>query len=284
MAIVFMTDPDTGRCALFEEAPGGGDVENPNSLGNRPLNDPVTWFANLYFHSDFNYMEVSHGPVSVSVTHPSIAPLPIPNGATVAFGWGSGTANHVLLEHGLGYPPLVLVALGNNILWPGMPVQVQGDGGQRFATVYSDATHVRLYEFASIGTSTLTAASLNYTLLVFRNPPVATGDIALEFDPSTGALQMGRGKFNSLRRYLQVVAGGTPFGMAYGGRTIDLANGAPRAFRPDGSYFEPVLAAAQIALNRQDLRGTNWGTIYGASMAYNGVFAGPPGSIQVQAP
>lgn len=284
MPIVFMTDPATGRIALFEEAPGGGDFDDPNSMRNRPLNDPVAWFDLLYFHSDFNYMEVSSGPLSVTVNHPSVSTFSPPAGATIAFGWGSGVADHALAAHGLGYAPLALVALGNNILWPGMPVQVQGDGGQRFATIYSDATHVRLHEFSSVGVSALAAASLNYTVLIFRNPPPPSGDILFDFDPATGAVQMGLGKFNSLRRYLQVVAGGTPFGIAYGGRTIDVANGAPRAFRPDGSFFEPVPSALQIGLSRIDLRGTNYGTVYGGSMAYNGSFAGPPGSIQVQAP
>lgn len=284
MTVVFMTDTTTGRVAIFDEAPGGGAYDDPNSLRNRPLNDPVTWFANLYFHSDFNYMEVSTGPASVAVSHPAVATISAPTGATANFGWGSGTADHVLLAHGLGYAPLALVALGNNILWPGMPVQSQGDGGQRYATVYTDATNVRLYEFASVGVSNLAAASLNYTVIVFRNPPAPSGNILFDFQSATGEVQMGLGKFNSLRRYLQVVAGGTPFGIAYGGRTIDLANGAPRAFRPDGTFFEPVLAGLQFALPRIDLRGTNWGTTAGASMAYSGSFAGPPGSIQVQAP
>jgi len=283
MAIVFMTDPATGRCALFDEAPGGGAYDDPNSVRNAPLNNPVTWFANLYFHSDFNYMEVSYGPATATVSHPSVATIPS-IGGTISFGWGSAIADHALYAHGLGYAPLALVALGNNILWPGMPVQVQGDGGMRFCTIYTDATHVRMYEFASVGISNLAPVSLDYTLLVFRNPPAPTGNILMDFNPSTGELQMGLGKFNSLRRYLQVVAGGTPFGIAEGGRTIDLANGSPRAFRPDGTYYEPIPANTRSALSRTDLRGTNWGSIYGNDMAYNGSFAGPPSSIQVQAP
>jgi hypothetical protein len=279
-----MTDPATGRVALYDEAPGGGEYDDPNSLRNRPLNDPVTWFANLYFHSDFNYMEVSTGPVIVGVNHAAVAVTAPPPGATVTFGWGSAFADTPLVAHGLGYAPLALVALGNNILWPGMPVQTQGDGGMRFATIYSDAAHVRLYEFASVGSSNLAATTLNYTVIVFRNPPAPTGNILIDFEPSTGALQMGLGKFNSLRRYLQVVAGGTPFGISYGGRTIDLANGAPRAFRPDGSSFEPILSSLQLALSRADMRGTDWGAIYGGAMNYNGAFGGPPGAIQVQAP
>jgi len=278
-----MSDPITGRVALYEEAPGGGDPQDPNSAMNAPLNNPVTWFANLYFHSDFNYMEVSHGPATVNVSHPSVSTIPS-IGGTISFGWGSAIADHALYAHGLGYAPLALVALGNNILWPGMPVQVQGDGGMRFCTIYTDATHVRMYEFASVGSANLGAVSLDYTLLVFRDPPAPTGNILFDFEPVAGTIQMGLNKFNSIRRYLQVVAGGSPFGISQGGRTIGLSNGSPRAFRPDGSYYEPIPANTRSALSRTDLRGTNWGSVYGNDMAYNGSFSGPPSSIQVQAP
>lgn len=284
MPIIFRMSKTTGAVAIYEPAPGGGDPEDLNAPMHRPLHDPVAWFDLIYFHSDLNYMEVSTGPVSVTVNHPSVATIPAPPGATINFGWGSGTANHVLAAHGLGYAPLALVALGNNILWPGMPVQVQGDGGMRFATVYSDATNIRLYEFASVGTSPLAATSLNYTVIVFRNPPTTLTKTLFKVSASSGEVEMGLGKFNTLRRYLQVVPGGTPFGISYGGRTIDLANGAPRAYRPDGTYYEPVPPGTAIALARLDLFGRDWGNIFGSSMHYTGAYGGPQGNIQVQAP
>lgn len=283
MATVFMTDPATGRCALYDEAPGGGDADNPNSMRNRPLNNPKSWLANIYFHSDFNYLEVATGPTVVSVSHPSVATVGVPPGATINSGWANAVADHVLLTHGLGYAPLVLVAQGSNIIWPGMPVQSDGVGGMRFATVHVNTTQVKLFEFAAVGTSALAATSINYTVIVIKNPPAGSGNILFDFDPATGAVRMGKEKFNSLRRYLQVVAGGSPFGLSYGGRTIDLANGAPRAVRPDGTTFNPILSSLQIALGRLGYDGFNYGSVFGNPMNYTGSYAGA-GNIQVQAP
>lgn len=277
MAVVFMTDPATGRCALYDEAPGGGAFDNPNSSRNRPLNSPTSWLANLYFHSDFDYMEVSHGPTNVVVNHAQVVPGTQPADANINFGWYATGVDRLLLTHNLGYLPIAMVAYQNNLIWPGMPVQVQGDGGARFVSFYVTTTQVRLYEFASVVANTLVAAARTYTVLVFRRPPAPSGDILLDFNASTGILKMGRDKFISSRRYLQVVPGGTPFGIAHG-RTIDLKNGAPRAVRPDGTTYNPVPAALKFGINRP-----NFPTVYGASMAYNGNFVGP-GSIEVQAP
>lgn len=284
MATVFMTDPATGRCALYDEPVATGAFDNPNSTRNAPLNNPTTNLPFLYFHSDFNYLEVSHGPVTVNVSHASVPTVPTPPGATVAYGWNSAVTDRLLFTHGLGYAPLAMVALGDNVLWPGMPVQIGSEGASRYASIYTTATEVRMREFASISSTALPAVSLAYTVLVFRNTPAPSGSILFDFDPDTGYVKMGRNKFDSSRRYLQVVAGGTPFGVSYGGRTIDLANGAPKAWRPDGTSYVTVPAALTLALSRIDFRGTDWGSIFGNSMAYNGSYAGPPGSIVVKAP
>lgn len=285
MTSVFMIDETTGRCALFDEAPGGGDFDDPNSLRNRPLNDPLNWLANIYFHSDFNYLEVAFGPTNVTVNHSAVATIPKPAEQLVDFGWNNSVTDRLLFTHSLGYQPIVLVVVGQNVVWPGMPVQVGtgATGGMRFASVYVTDTEVRMKEFASTGSIALPAISLTYTLLVFARPPVSTGNVLFDFDPVTGIVEMGRRKFKSNLRYLQVVGGGSPFGIAYGGKTIDLKNGAPRAFRADGTYFEPVPATLAMGNPRTNLTGGNYGWIWGNSMSYNGSYSGP-GNIQVQAP
>lgn len=284
MPTVFMNDPTTGRFALYDEAPGGGSLNAPNSSRNRPLNSPENWLPNIYFHSDFNYLEVAIGPTNVTVTHPAVSVTSPPIGATVEWGWNGGvTADRLLLTHSLGYIPNVMVAIGQNVLWPGVPVQVESSGGMRFATVYATATEVRLREFGTTGQNPLPSATLTYTVLVFANPPPATGNVLFDFNPSTGVIQMGGGKFRSDRRYLQVVPGGTPFSVSYGGRTIDLQNGAPRAIRADGTPFDPIPSSLATAITRQGANGTTWGQVFGASMRYTGSYAGP-GNIQVQAP
>jgi hypothetical protein len=282
MATVFMTDPVTGRCALYDEPTTSGAADNPNSARNAPLNNPAANLAYLYFHSDFNYLEVAFGPTAVVVSHGAVAASSPPAGATVNFGWTGTVTDRLLFTHSLGYVPKVLAIVGNNTVWPGMPVQT-GGGATRFVSIYATTTQVRMVEFVSTGSGTLPAVDLTYTLLVLADPPAATGNILFDFDPVTGIVEMGRRKFKSDRRYLQVVPGGSPFGISYGGKTIDLHNGAMRAFRPDGTYYEPVPAGLQLGLAQYDLYGTYYGISYGASMGYGGGYAGP-GNIQVQAP
>lgn len=276
-----MTDPITGRCALYDEPVNSGAFDNPNAPRNAPLNSPATNLPFLYFHSDFNYLEVIATP-SVTVGHAAIPAAAVPDGATISFGWAGAVADRLLYTHGLGYPPKVLAVIGANTVWPGMPVQT-GSGATRFVSIYVTNTEVRMIEFASASSVALPATNLTYDLLVMSDPPTPTGSVMMDFNETTGVVQMGRGKFRSDRRYLQVVPGGSPFSISFGGKTIDLQNGAMRAFRADGTAFEPVPAGLQLGLAQYDLFGTFYGISYGASMGYGGG-AAAPGNIQVQAP
>lgn len=283
MSVVMMNDPATGRFAIYDEAPGGGDPSDPNSLCNRPLNNPASWLDLIYFHTDLDYMEVINGPTTVTVNHAAVSPAASPPAtATINFGLGNGVADTLLLTHNLGYIPQAMVIVNGNVVWPGMPVQVDGSGGSRFVSFYVTTTQVRLYEYSSTGNSTLAATSLDYTVIVFKQPPVPSGNILFDFDTVTGVVQMGKGKFNSLRRYLQVVPGGSPFGVSLG-RTIDLSNGAIRAWRPDGNYYEPVPVGLVAYIPRPRAPGGFYGSSYGNDMSYNGSY-GNPGAIQVQVP
>lgn len=277
MAIVFMTDPSTGRCALYDENGSTGALDDPNSTRNAPLNSPASHLDKVYFHSDFDYLEV-HDSSTVTVSHAAVSAGSAPSGFNSAFGWNAASADHLLMSHSLGYVPFVLVATGDNIIWPGMPVQTGTNGAARYASVYATSTQIRLYEWASVGSSSLAATSLDYDVLIFKDPPAASGSVLVDFDPSTGVVTMGKGKFDSTRNYLQVVAGGTPFGLALG-RTIDLDNGAIRAYRPDGTYYEPVPATLKAAL----VRDVGYSYVYGGDMGYLGSYAAPT-AIEVQAP
>jgi hypothetical protein len=96
---------------------------------------------------------------------------------------------------------------------------------------------------------------------------------------------MGLGKFHSDAPYLQVVPGGSPFGL-FNDRSIDLHNGAPKAWRPDGTTFAPVPANLKswLPFNPYGGGASPGGEPFGASMAYNGSYAGPASALQVQAP
>lgn len=279
MAIVFMTDPSTGRCCLYDENGTTGDANNPNATRNAPLNSPASHLDKIYFHSDFDYLEV-HATTTKTISHASVAAGSLPVTQSVKFGWNAASADHLLLAHSLGYAPFALVAVGDNIIWPGMAVQTAADGGARYASVYCTTTGVYLYEWASIGASTLAATSLDYDVIIFRDPPAASGSVLVDFDPSTGVVTMGKGKFNSSRNYLQVVSGGTPFGLSLG-RTIDLNNGAPRAVRPDGTTFDPVPSTLKLGIYGGPVQSAP--ASFGSAMNYGGSYTGPT-AIEVQAP
>lgn len=276
MTVVFMTNPANGDCALFDEAPGGGAFDDVNSLRNRPLNDPTNWLANLYFHSQLDNLEVAFDQTT-SVTHASV-PAASTGGDQVTMQSGvkfnAASSDNLLVQHNLGYIPDCLVARGNNALWPGFPVQVSSGGRGRYAVVYATTTQIRLYTWASASvSSSLSSTTLAYRTLVFRKPPAAAGNVVI--DVEGGHVQMGRGRFDSERAYLQVVPGGTPFGL-FTARPGDLANGAPRIYRPDGTSFDPVPSDMKGRL----VTATSFGS---AAMNYDGSYAAPA-SIAVQAP
>lgn len=279
MAVVFMTDPVTGRCALYEEPSGSGAADNPYSARNAPLNNPASNLAYLYFHSDYDPMEVVSGPTVVGINHATIAAGTGPGGAvSVNNGrvYGGYSADHLLLTHGLGYVPDFFLLSGSNVIHPGFPIQYDSaDGRARQVTAYATTTQIRLYEVGVQTSTALAGLTVNYTVLVLKAPPAPTGDVLLDFNPSTGVVKMARDKFSSDRRYLQIVAGGSPFGLPLG-RTIDLANGTFRSVSPDGTIRDVVPSTFRVSFGS----GT---PTYGPNGNYNGAFTGDP-SILVQAP
>ena len=279
MAVVFMTDPATGRCALFDEPSGTGDADDPNSARNAPLNSPATNLAYLYFHSDYDPMEVVIGPTTVTISHATIAAGTGPGGAVSVNGalvFGGYTADHLLVTHSLGYVPDFFLLSGSNVIHPGYPIQFDSaDGRSRCVTAYANTTQIRLHEFGIQTSNALAGLSVDYDVMVLKAPPAAVGDVLLDFDPGTGIVQMAREKFSSDRKYLQIVAGGSPFGLPLG-RTIDLANGTFRSVSPDGTIRDVVPATFRISFGSGSPN-------YGPDGDYNGSFTGDP-SILAQAP
>lgn len=273
----------TGKVGLYD-----GDPNDPLSTRLLPLNNPASYLSQIHFHSDLDYLEVALAG-TVTINHALVPgnPAPTPIGGSAIFadswGWNAGGDDNLIVTHNLGYEPFVLVAAGNNVLWPGMPVDNNDVGSARYATAYVTTTELRLATICTAGVNDLPAKSITYTYLVFKNPPAAVGSILFKNDPSADVLSMGLGKFSSDRAYLQVVPGGSPLGVSLG-RTIDLNKGAMRAYRSDGTHYEPVPADLAMALYRQSYDGTiTYPVTYGASMAYGGSYAAPA-SLQVQAP
>lgn len=277
MPIVFMTDRISGACAMYEEPPGGGSYDNRNAPRNAPLLNPTAYMQYVYFHSSLDFLEVA-SETNVSITHPSA------NGASSSgdeavetsklVKFKSSTSTVTLVTHNLGVIPDVLVSVGGNTLWPGMPVQASSNGRARYAVVFVNTTQVRLYTWTSVNALNLPAITLTYKVTVFRPPPAPSGNLLFNADGPTKRVVMGRGKFDSDRRYLQIVSGGSPQGLVLG-RPGDLANGAVRLYRPNGTSYEPVPDDLAGVLR---LTGT-----FGNSMGYDGNYSAPS-AIQVQAP
>jgi hypothetical protein len=273
MSLAFRAFPQAGVVALFDEPNQTGNVHDFDASRNAPAKTPADWLPNIYFHSSLDYMETVFSD-DVVVDHPLIVVTP-GSGFDGYVIWSGVTEDHVLYEHNLGYPPIALVAIGNNIIWPGMLILV--DGGVnfwRYGTVYCNNTHVRLFvKTAVLSGNNAPATSATYKVLAFKEQS-ASGDKLINFDSSTGVTTMGLGRFNSAAGYLQVVPGGSPLGFAQG-RTIDLNNGSIRAFRPDGTFFQPG-GGGQFTITP----GTG---ALGSPVQYAGSYPGPP-TIQVQAP
>lgn len=238
MPVVFMNDITTGRVALYEETPGGGDVTDPNSNRNRPINDPLTWLEYVKFHPDFDYYQVHSGPTTVAINHSAVAGV---SGVSVGVsGLVTRTGNfysttHTLVTHNLGYIPKYMVVQGGRIVAPGTLLSLTA-GQNRNVTPYATTTTINLYETAGVGATTLPALSLNYDVIVFRQP-VADSPYERDFDPVTGRMILGFGKFDSEYKVLRSVgsAGSTsPFDISLG-PTIDIRNGAVKIVLADGT-------------------------------------------------
>lgn len=292
MAVAYMIDPTTGNVALYREPVDSGAYDDPNSARNAPLNDPENNLKHILWHIQLDNMEVFQQQ-DVTINHPDIAAGTsnieggtTGEGASLSGGYDYSytPVDHELLTHGLGYEPIVYVADGTKIISPGYIIQRAGPGGTatRYISLYVDTNKVYLREHGARGGAILPGISKTYTVLVIRRQRAAEGNtppILQDFNETTGLLKLGDGRFSSDRRYLQVVPGGTPFGLVLG-KSMDFNNGAPRFIDADGNIVDPVPAEFTVRI----YVGTS---TYGADLStpgnYNGSFTGSE-TIRIQAP
>lgn len=296
MSFAFRAFPTTGVVALFTEEPGGGDVFDISAPRNAPAASPESYLGSIKLHTALDNMEVV-SDTTVTVSHGVVGGAGSVDisgggggvsggGGTGNFGivsYGASATDTTLVTHSLGYVPDVLVVVGTQVLIPGMPVQFPGQPTGRFVSVYVTSSIVGLHEWSVVGGSGLASTSVDYRVIVLHQARNASGSKLFDFDPATGILKMGFDRFSSDRRYLQVVAGGSPFRIAYG-KTLDIKNGAPRFIQPDGTTYDPVPSSQQGRWVVQYNNGASTYTgSYGSAMNYTGSAAAPL-SIMVQAP
>lgn len=226
-----------GVSAVFEEAPGGGDVHDIASLRNRPAASPVDWLANILFHADFDYYQVALGPTDVTINHAAVAGVVTTVVSKMSYAVqraGQIVKTHYdLVTHDLGYVPRYMVISGSGIIAPGSLIQVES-GRDRVVTPYATTTKIRLLDIGTSSASTLSAMSKTYTVLVFRQPAIENAH-PLDFDADDGGTILGRGKFDSRRKMLRVAGAGDSAFDIPRGPTSDINGGAKKTVQADGT-------------------------------------------------
>lgn len=240
MPRVLMLDPITENIALYDEPAGAsGAFDDPNSDRNAPLNDPIAWLDHVRFHPDFDYYQVHSGPTAVTINHAAVAGATTTlynlGGATFARTGQIVTTQIDLVTHSLGYIPSYFVIMNGALVAPGTLIQV-GTAQDRQITPYATTTKIRLHEAAISSASTLAAVSIDYEVVVFRQPVADMPGIAFDFDETTGRVVMGYGKFDSDLKMLREAGalGDSPFDISLG-RTVDIKNGGKRSVLADGT-------------------------------------------------
>lgn len=297
MTWAFMTDPTTGNIALYNEPTASGAYDNPNSARNAPLNNPNANMSRLIWHILYDNMEV-YDERTVSVSHPTIAAASSTAGSNdntgnegstgqtlgAGFSYDYTPVDYTLYNHALGYEPVVYLAIGSVMLTPGHIIQIDGVGGARYVSPWVDTNNVYLREFASRSGTAMTGFSQSYRLLTIRRQRAADGNSPprlLDVNQVTGLITMGDGRWRNDRRYLQVVPGGSPYGLNIS-KNMDANNGAPRTVSANGTIYDPVPSTLQI--NQFIGGGATTGPYNLATPGnYGGSFTSIT-SIQVQAP
>lgn len=213
MTYRFKADGVTGTVAVYDYTTADDD----------PFDDPTGNVGRLLFHSDLDAISVVDS-VSDSITLPS----------------RSANANdadtHVLFAHGRSGIPYVEGRIwydsDTSTVYPlagAVPIEVAATGLLRVITLGADATNVVLHEqWATYFSSGFSAIDLSYEIYVTDldctgtyPPTYAEDDLLL----SPSRCVMGKGKFDTDRRYFRAAASGALFPMVKS-RTW-VANGMP---------------------------------------------------------
>lgn len=233
---------DSFRCAIYEEASGGGDPVDPTSPMNRPVIDPFNWIPNLYFHSDLDYYEIAAKNLNCVISHAAVAGRVTQAGGTgevsavVSLAGQFVRTSHTMVTHNLGYPPRFFCIYNGQLIPHGMPVQNAGGGLVRFVTAYATNTEIRLGELAVSTASALPAANITYQVIVFRTPGTDPSSKMLDIYP--GAADFGQGKFRASEPHLRADGLGDVQWPIATARTAGVRNGGLRTYYPTGGFVD----------------------------------------------
>lgn len=223
---------DELRCAIYEEAPGGGDPLDPASMMNRPVVSPLSWLDNIYFHSDLAYYGIAASDLSKVVSHGSVPGRSVPVTPAVTVIGNVVKTSHNLITHNLGYVPKFFCIYNGRFIPQGTAVQSLPDGRRRYVCAYATATEIRLFETAYTTQDPLPATNLTYQILVFRDAAPDPGAMMLDIYP--GEAVFGQGKFRASQPHLRADGSGDIPWPLPTSRTADVRNGGLIVWQPNG--------------------------------------------------
>lgn len=229
--------PSHDLVACFDEAPGGGDIEDINAPCNAPAKTPANYLTSLIWHSDLFQYEVAL-EASVTINHAGLGVSTLTigtNGFSIGGGGASVTANingaitsadYLLATHGLGFIPTAMVALDGRMLPSGFLAQLSG-GSLRELAPFVTTSGVYIRDTSISSSVALPPISLTYRVMVFnsraKNPAMPL------FGGSPTTMNMARGIIDGSRKYAkQVAVGESPYSINIG-PTLDIANGRVRS-------------------------------------------------------
>lgn len=228
-----------GKFAIWEK-PASGDAM-------APFNDPTEHMAEVYFHSDLQYLAKLLEDASVTINHTSLAGVTGSgiSGAPASGGSTSGSSQPIsdgdiratdwtLYTHNLGYVPLYMVMYGQEIVSGATLVQEESNWRRRIVSSFATTSIIGLREMAFSSDDTLSAASRNYRVLVFRDPAPDPAKGLLKLSPAE--VYFGQGKVDSGDALIRRVrVGDTQTFYLPVTETVDVWNGAVRAVSPAGA-------------------------------------------------
>ena len=189
--------------------------------------------SNLYFHSDLAYLACPLARVyEVSQTLPQINY----NSNTSKFGNTSYTitnnhSDYVLINHGLGYTPIILPTMDGYELPAGLPVQTAGTS-TRGVSIYADSTSIYLHSEAVTLNQSLPAITKTFKIYILNHLTSGSGTTAISATPTS--FTAGFGKLSSDNKYLRRDTSNPDFYVTKA-RTADVSGGGLKIVAPNGS-------------------------------------------------
>lgn len=226
--------------ACFNETTGGGDILDINAPCNAPAKSPHLYLDRVYWHTDFNQLELALPEQVVTITHPALAGRTIAAGTSrlpLSIRGNLGSFNHTLVTHNLGYTPLYMVAIGNYLLPSGHIIQAVDNLRFRNVCAYANGNIIGLRDFASASDVALPATSVQYRILIFKKAVSDPTKALMQFNGTT--LSMARNKISSDHLYIRrTQPSESPYDLNLG-PTIDITGGKTRVVTGGNVVSEP---------------------------------------------